>query len=90
MISLLKFGASWCKPCQVFSPIIHKVAHEANIKIKEVDADSDPMLCVEHEVTTLPTTLILDEGGTEIDRIVGAYPFKQAMKQVRSHLPQQN
>jgi thioredoxin 1 len=63
MKTVIKFSASWCRPCKVYSPIFHKVAEKyPNIKFVEVDIDEDPeKLVEEYEITKLPTTVVLRE-----------------------------
>jgi len=42
--TFIKFGASWCKPCQIIAPTIHSLNEQvkkANININYIDLDVD-------------------------------------------------
>lgn len=69
-MKLLKFGAPWCKPCQA----LDKTLESANlgIEIEKVDIDQRPECAAEYRVRSVPTLVLLDDDGAEIDRRQGA------------------
>ena len=69
-MKLLKFGAPWCKPCQA----LDKTLESANlwIEIEKVDIAQRPECAAEYRVRSVPTLVLLDDDGAEIDRRQGA------------------
>ena len=71
------FTATWCGPCKAFKPIILELISEGyNITI--VDIDQEQSLSSQYRVSSVPTTVI-EENGVEVDRFVGALP-KETVK----------
>lgn len=71
------FTANWCQPCKSFKPIILELISEGyNITI--VDIDQEQSLSSQYRVSSVPTTVI-EENGVEVDRFVGALP-KETVK----------
>ena len=71
------FTATWCGPCKAFKPIILELISEGyNITI--VDVDQEQNLSGQYRVSSVPTTVI-EENGVEVDRFVGALP-KETVK----------
>ena len=71
------FTATWCGPCKTFKPIILELINEGyNITI--VDVDQEQSLSSQYRVSSVPTTVI-EENGVEVDRFVGALP-KETVK----------
>ena len=72
------FTATWCGPCKAFKPIILELISEGyNITI--VDVDQEQSLSGQYRVSSVPTTVI-EENGVEVDRFVGALP-KETVKE---------
>lgn len=68
MLTLLKFKADWCKPCQALKPAIEQLdADDDQLIVKEVDIDDNPQLRAEYYVRTIPT-LVLIKDGKEVAR----------------------
>ncbi|NET37065.1 MAG: thioredoxin fold domain-containing protein [Cyanothece sp. SIO1E1] len=61
---LVSFYASWCGYCRQFAPILEQVKDQMGDRVKVVKISSEkyPQLAAQHEVTSLPTTLIFVEG----------------------------
>jgi len=68
----LYFSATWCSPCKVFGPVLTKVAEETGVTLVKVDVDQQGPLAEEYGIRSVPTVVMLDAGGKEIGRIVGA------------------
>jgi thioredoxin 1 len=72
---LVDFFATWCGPCRMLAPTVEEIAkeHQGKIKVCKVDIDGAPEATSRCGVLSVPT-LVLFEGGGEIERLVGAVP----------------
>lgn len=69
MNKLLVFTASWCAPCNSIKVILNKLKTIENIIIYDIDAHED--LTNKYSVGAVPTFIVLNSDGTEIDRHIG-------------------
>ena len=87
---LVFFTAGWCKFC-------HQMADEAfthpqvvslsgHFVCILVDADAEPGLCRQFQVTGFPTIQFLSTRGTPLERIVGKKPGHQVMMAMQAAL----
>lgn len=75
---LVDFFASWCGPCRMVSPIVDAIAEErSDIKVVKINVDDSPELASRFGVMSIPTLVVI-EGGREVNRLMGARP-KQAI-----------
>ena len=83
---LLDVYATWCGPCQMIAPFLKEIAAEQGdqLRIVKMDSDKNPGLSSELKVQGLPT-LVLFEGGNEINRIEGGPTKEQLMGWIDSH-----
>lgn len=73
---LLKISASWCNPCQIYTPIIESVsASRSDISVAEVDVDDMPDVRETFRVRSVPTLVML-KNGQEVDSLVGSQPVE--------------
>jgi thioredoxin 1 len=64
MKTAIKFEASWCGPCKTYTPIWNKVIkNRDDLNFEVVDIDNDPVTASLYNVMSIPTTIIIDEGG---------------------------
>ena len=70
---LVDFWAPWCGPCKIVSPTVEQLAAElaGKLKVVKVNTDEEPALQQRYGVRGIPS-LVLIQGGTERDRVVGA------------------
>jgi thioredoxin 2 len=75
---VVDFWASWCDPCRMIKPALHRLAHEhaGQLKVVEVDIDEQPELAQRFNVMSIPLLVVLSQG-EERDRIVGAVPHAE-------------
>ncbi len=72
-MKVIKFGATWCGPCKVYAPIFEQAKAEiTDHEFESVDIEDQPDLATKYKITSVPTTLHLDDNDVEIDRISGA------------------
>jgi thioredoxin 1 len=69
---IVDFFADWCGPCQMLTPILEEIDKELGDKIKiiKINADSEPVLSSQLNVTALPT-LLFYKNGQLINTLVG-------------------
>lgn len=66
-VVLLKFGARWCKPCQLMLPVLHELANHygTHLHVATVDVDTEPELCERYGVDSVPCMLLLHKGAEQ-------------------------
>ncbi len=68
---LVDFYATWCGPCQMLTPIIDEIATEIkDLKVVKIDADTQPELSSQYNVSSLPTVIIFKDGQL-IETLIG-------------------
>jgi thioredoxin 1 len=72
MKTILYFTASWCGPCKALAPRMAKLADQINYR--KIDVDSNQDLSMKYGVRNVPSLVLVDENGTELNRIVGVQP----------------
>jgi thioredoxin-like negative regulator of GroEL len=68
MKQVLYFSSTYCGPCRTFKPIMESLQTEMSITF--INTDSSPQTAQQHNVRSVPTVLIL-ENGVEKRRLVG-------------------
>lgn len=72
---LVDFYADWCAPCKMVAPLVDELAreHTGRLLVAKVDTDRAAAVAQRHGIRGIPT-LILFDGGVEVDRSVGFEP----------------
>src|SRR5256885_88359 len=80
---LLDLWAPWCGPCRMLAPVLDELASElaGRVRFAKLNVDENPMTAARFNVRSIPTLLVL-EGGREIDRIVGAQPKSEIARRL--------
>ena len=67
--------APWCGPCRMVAPVIDELAAEmaGRVRFAKLNVDENPATASRFGARSIPTLLII-QGGREVDRIVGAQP----------------
>jgi len=75
---IIYFSAPWCGPCKQLGPIVDSLISEG-INIKKVNCDYDAILTQQYSVKNIPTLILTDMGGNEINRKTGAMTREQIL-----------
>ena len=72
--TVIDFYATWCPPCKKIAPLFEmlKCEYSDKIEFKSVDVDENIELTSKYKIEAMPTFVLLDSLGNEIQRIVGA------------------
>lgn len=78
--------ATWCGPCKQLSPILEKLAQEANGAwvLAKVDVDAEPAIAQAFQVQSIPTVVAI-VGGRPLPLFQGALPEAQ-LRQILDEL----
>jgi thiol-disulfide isomerase/thioredoxin len=70
--TLVHFSSAFCRPCVAVRHVLHDVAERVpGVAAVEVDAESHLELVRRLNITSTPTTLLLDKDGRERQRATG-------------------
>lgn len=78
--TIVKFSAEWCQPCKTFAKVFHNVKEMdeyKDIEFKELDIENDDegiVLTEKYQVKSVPTTILLDENGEQLFKVIGNAP----------------
>lgn len=72
---LVDMWAPWCGPCRMIAPVLDELASEmaGRVRFAKLNVDENPATATRYRVSGIPTLLVL-QGGREVDRIVGVQP----------------
>lgn len=84
---LVDFFATWCGPCKMLAPVIEELAadYEGKLHVLKVDTDENQSLAINYGIMSIPT-VILFQGGNEVDRVVGLLPKESFVQMIDAHL----
>ncbi len=81
---LVDMWAPWCGPCRMVTPIVEELAGElaGRMRVGKLNVDENPATSERFQIRSIPSLLIFKDG-REVDRIVGAQPKSEILRQVQ-------
>lgn len=80
--TVIKFSATWCGPCRVYADTFKKASEMEEykgIEFKSIDIENDEdgeILVEKYQIRSVPTTILADENGDVIYKLMGNVPLK--------------
>ncbi len=84
---LVDFFATWCGPCQMFSPIVEQVAkkYEDKLTVVKVDIDENSDIAEKYSIQSVPTS-ILFKNNEAVERVSGILSLSQCSDLIENAL----
>lgn len=84
---MVDFFATWCGPCQMFSPIVEQVEdkYDGDLTVVKVDIDDNSDIAEKYTIQSVPTT-ILFKNGEVVERVSGMLSLSQCSDLIEKHL----
>ena len=70
---LLDFHAEWCGPCRQMHPAVDQLSRQG-YPVRKINIDQSPELAKRYGVEAVPTFVVVDGSGRELDRTSGLQP----------------
>lgn len=88
---LIKFYADWCHWCHVLDTVVLVDSQAINFFRDEVvlfktNADIDTALKADYNISGLPTCVLVDKDGNEIDRVIGYAPTEEWLGMIQGYM----
>ena len=64
---LLDFHAEWCGPCRQMRPAVKQLVAKG-YPVKSIDIDRSPRMASRYHIEAVPTFVVVDSTGEELDR----------------------
>lgn len=76
------FFATWCGPCQATAPVIDQIAEERKeMSFIKVDVDKNSQLASQHNVFSIPTFVIFNQGKV-VSQFTGAMGKEKFIEEI--------
>ncbi|MBN1153703.1 tetratricopeptide repeat protein [candidate division KSB1 bacterium] len=88
---VVDFWASWCAPCKLLSPVLEKLADEAdrNWILVKLNLEQHPSLAARFRVQSIPAVKMFHKGKV-IAEFLGALPEDAVRKWLDDHIPSED
>lgn len=80
----LYFSAPWCGPCKQLAPKMELVAE--SVAVEKILVDSDTEITQKYGIRNIPTVVLIDENGVELERFVGVNPVEFYLEKWENHV----
>ena len=77
MKKILYFSAPWCGPCKTLGPIIDALS--STINVEKINVDVDQTQSTKYGVRNVPSLVLVDSTGNELNRMVGVHSEEQIL-----------
>ena len=81
-MKLLKFEASLCGPCKAMDHILDLM--ELNMEVEKINIDHNVQLAQDNDIKSVPTVILIDDKGKEVDRLIGLKTFDELKEFVKN------
>ncbi|HUF28822.1 MAG TPA: thioredoxin [Gemmatimonadaceae bacterium] len=73
---MVDFHADWCGPCKAMAPAVDELARKAQgrLLVAKVDTERAQKTAMKFRISAVPTVIVF-EGGKEVNRQAGAVPL---------------
>jgi len=87
--SVIDCFATWCGPCRQIAPAFERAAsrYADRLRFGRCDVDRNPETAARLGILSIPTIVVFDTLGREVDRIVGAVGSGQLEAFLRNVVP---
>lgn len=82
MNKIIKFGSTWCKPCEVVDKILKEIVAETDIEVEFIDVDEEIDLVNQHNIRSIPTIMYY-QNEKLIDTTIGALTKEDILKRFK-------
>ena len=87
---IVDFWAEWCRPCKTLTPILEKLAIEAqgSFRLAKVNVDDSPNLALRYAVRSIPNVKAFRDGQV-VSEFLGLQPEPRVKEFIRNLAPSQ-
>ncbi len=86
-VTIADFWAPWCGPCKTLHPMFERAAGDhagESLQFARVNVDDSPGISSAFNIMSIPTLILFDAKGKEIDREIGL-PSRRRLQQLIRH-----
>lgn len=87
-VVLVDFGAEWCMPCKIITPIVEELANEFDkekVTFAECDVQAEPKIAQRFSIMSIPTLLIFKDGKA-MDQMIGVVPKRNIKEKIDQYI----